>query len=159
MVARVFHEHRSIFQIHNSTERSVVLYSVNLMSTGRYRCEVSAEAPSFQTVSDHSDMLVVGKKIGRSYFPLALNRKSFFHPTQTSTVRWGDIYHFVPFNVQKKIRYILVCAGNFFFLLFLTLSCCLISKGISPVPIVNKIASCQTTRALYSWSGVKCLVK
>ncbi|KAF3423629.1 hypothetical protein E2986_04417 [Frieseomelitta varia] len=50
------------FQIHNSTERSVVLYSVNLMSTGRYRCEVSAEAPSFQTVSDHSDMLVVGKK-------------------------------------------------------------------------------------------------
>ncbi|OAD55025.1 hypothetical protein WN48_05650 [Eufriesea mexicana] len=45
--------------IHNSTERSVVLYSVNLMSTGRYRCEVSAEAPFFQTVSDHSDMLVV----------------------------------------------------------------------------------------------------
>ncbi|XP_046145056.1 uncharacterized protein LOC114880254 isoform X1 [Osmia bicornis bicornis] len=45
--------------IHNSTERSVVLYSVNLMSTGRYRCEVSAEAPSFQTVSDHSDMMVV----------------------------------------------------------------------------------------------------
>lgn len=30
------------------------------MSSGRYRCEVSAEAPSFQTVSDHSDMLVVG---------------------------------------------------------------------------------------------------
>ncbi|XP_043275615.1 uncharacterized protein [Venturia canescens] len=45
--------------IHNSTERSVVLNSVNLMSSGRYRCEVSAEAPSFQTVSEHSDMLVV----------------------------------------------------------------------------------------------------
>ncbi|XP_015183705.1 PREDICTED: uncharacterized protein LOC107070225 isoform X2 [Polistes dominula] len=45
--------------IHNSTERSVVLSSVNLMSSGRYRCEVSAEAPSFQTVSDHSDMMVV----------------------------------------------------------------------------------------------------
>lgn len=45
--------------IHNSTERSVVLHSVNLMSTGRYRCEVLAEAPYFQTVSDHSDMLVV----------------------------------------------------------------------------------------------------
>lgn len=50
-----------MFQIHNSTERSVVLNSVNLMSSGRYRCEVSAEAPSFQTVSDHSDMLVIGK--------------------------------------------------------------------------------------------------
>lgn len=45
--------------IHNSTKRAVVLSSVNLMSTGRYRCEVSAEAPSFQTVSDHSDMEVV----------------------------------------------------------------------------------------------------
>ncbi|XP_020286352.1 uncharacterized protein LOC109855989 [Pseudomyrmex gracilis] len=45
--------------VHNSTERSVVLDSVNLMSSGRYRCEVSAEAPYFQTVSDHSDMVVV----------------------------------------------------------------------------------------------------
>lgn len=55
----VFHLPGVTANIHNSTERSVVLYSVNLMSTGRYRCEVSAEAPSFQTVSDHSDMLVV----------------------------------------------------------------------------------------------------
>uniref|UniRef100_A0ABD2WHF5 Ig-like domain-containing protein n=1 Tax=Trichogramma kaykai TaxID=54128 RepID=A0ABD2WHF5_9HYME len=45
--------------IHNSTERSVVLQSVNLMSSGRYRCEVSGEAPAFQTVSEHSDMQVV----------------------------------------------------------------------------------------------------
>lgn len=45
--------------IHNSTDRTVDLLSLNLMSTGRYRCEVSAEAPSFQTVSDHSDMEVV----------------------------------------------------------------------------------------------------
>ncbi|PSN45910.1 hypothetical protein C0J52_24208 [Blattella germanica] len=47
--------------IHNSTESQVVLKSVNLSSTGRYRCEVSAEAPSFQTVSDHGDMTVVGE--------------------------------------------------------------------------------------------------
>lgn len=45
--------------IHESTQRTVVLRSVNLMSTGRYRCEVSAEAPFFQTVSDHSDMTVI----------------------------------------------------------------------------------------------------
>jgi hypothetical protein len=50
-----------VFQIHNSTDSQVVLKSVNLSSTGRYRCEVSAEAPSFQTVSDHGDMVVVGK--------------------------------------------------------------------------------------------------
>ncbi|XP_015607941.1 uncharacterized protein LOC107273862 [Cephus cinctus] len=45
--------------IHNSTEKSVVLNSVNLMSSGLYRCEVSAEGPSFQTVSGHSNMQVV----------------------------------------------------------------------------------------------------
>ncbi|XP_014203690.1 uncharacterized protein LOC106635988 [Copidosoma floridanum] len=45
--------------IHNSTESSVVLNSVNLMSSGRYRCEVSGEAPAFQTVSEHADMEVV----------------------------------------------------------------------------------------------------
>jgi len=57
----VFPYPRCLFQIHNSTDSQVVLNSVNLSSTGRYRCEVSAEAPSFQTVSDHGDMTVVGK--------------------------------------------------------------------------------------------------
>ena len=57
----IFLYRRCVFQIHNSTESQVVLKSVNLSSTGRYRCEVSAEAPSFQTVSDHGDMTVVGK--------------------------------------------------------------------------------------------------
>ncbi|GLV31275.1 beaten path IIIc [Carabus blaptoides fortunei] len=45
--------------LHNSTESQVVLSSVNLSSTGRYRCEVSGEAPSFQTVTDHGNMIVV----------------------------------------------------------------------------------------------------
>ncbi|XP_058790541.1 uncharacterized protein LOC131663852 isoform X1 [Phymastichus coffea] len=43
----------------SSTERSVVLNRVNHNSTGRYRCEVSAEAPFFHTVSNHADMGVV----------------------------------------------------------------------------------------------------
>ncbi|XP_015607897.1 uncharacterized protein LOC107273841 isoform X2 [Cephus cinctus] len=42
-----------------STNRSVVLNNVDLSSSGRYRCEVSTEAPAFQTVSDHADMMVV----------------------------------------------------------------------------------------------------
>lgn len=50
-------------QLHNSTNTQVVLQSVNLSSSGRYRCEVSAEAPSFQTVTDHGDMTVVGEFI------------------------------------------------------------------------------------------------
>ncbi|XP_055386210.1 uncharacterized protein LOC129615151 [Condylostylus longicornis] len=45
--------------IHNSSDVVVVLKHVNLSTTGKYRCEVSAEAPSFQTVSDHGDMIVV----------------------------------------------------------------------------------------------------
>lgn len=54
------------FQVHgvhvlmnNSTETLVVLRNVTLATSGRFRCEVSAEGPSFQTVSDHGDMTVV----------------------------------------------------------------------------------------------------
>ncbi|KAE8738866.1 hypothetical protein FOCC_FOCC015651 [Frankliniella occidentalis] len=46
-------------QMNNSTETVVVLRNVTLATSGRFRCEVSAEGPSFQTVSDHGDMTVV----------------------------------------------------------------------------------------------------
>uniref|UniRef100_A0A182PJ75 Ig-like domain-containing protein n=1 Tax=Anopheles epiroticus TaxID=199890 RepID=A0A182PJ75_9DIPT len=45
--------------VDNSTSEQVVLDPIDFSSSGRYRCEVSAEAPSFQTVSDHGVMLVV----------------------------------------------------------------------------------------------------
>ncbi|XP_076274302.1 cell adhesion molecule 2-like isoform X2 [Rhynchophorus ferrugineus] len=45
--------------LHNSTNNSVVLTSVQLSSTGLYRCEVSGEAPYFETVTDHTHMTVV----------------------------------------------------------------------------------------------------
>ncbi|XP_052899200.1 uncharacterized protein LOC128305670 isoform X2 [Anopheles moucheti] len=45
--------------VDNSTSEQVVLDPIDLSSSGKYRCEVSAEAPSFQTVSDHGEMLVV----------------------------------------------------------------------------------------------------
>lgn len=47
--------------MHNSTESIVILNSVQLTSTGLYRCEVSGEAPFFETVTDHQRMTVVGK--------------------------------------------------------------------------------------------------
>jgi len=47
-------------KLFNSTDVQVVLQSVNLASSGRYRCEISGEAPMFQTVSDTGDMVVVG---------------------------------------------------------------------------------------------------
>lgn len=66
-------------QLHNSTNTQVVLQSVNLSSSGRYRCEVSAEAPSFQTVTDHGDMTVVGEffiliLINGIIFPFTLSK-------------------------------------------------------------------------------------
>ncbi|GLH11583.1 uncharacterized protein GBIM_16339 [Gryllus bimaculatus] len=42
-----------------SSASLVQLTAVQLATSGRYRCEVSAEAPSFQTVSDHGEMQVV----------------------------------------------------------------------------------------------------
>ena len=44
-----------------SDERKVTLRRLTIESTGRYRCEVSTEAPSFATVSSFNDMYVVGK--------------------------------------------------------------------------------------------------
>ncbi|KAE8740963.1 hypothetical protein FOCC_FOCC013518 [Frankliniella occidentalis] len=41
-----------------SNDRQVSLSQVDLTSSGRYRCEVSAEGPAFQTVSDHGNMQV-----------------------------------------------------------------------------------------------------
>uniref|UniRef100_A0A8D8YJG1 Ig-like domain-containing protein n=1 Tax=Cacopsylla melanoneura TaxID=428564 RepID=A0A8D8YJG1_9HEMI len=43
----------------NSNDTHVTLDSLELNSSGNYRCEVSAEAPSFQTVSDHQEMITV----------------------------------------------------------------------------------------------------
>nr|XP_044249558.1 uncharacterized protein LOC108062690 [Drosophila takahashii] len=45
--------------LHNSSDAIVTLRYVNLQSAGRFRCEVSGEAPSFQTVTEHGDMIVV----------------------------------------------------------------------------------------------------
>ncbi|EDW75468.2 uncharacterized protein Dwil_GK23873 [Drosophila willistoni] len=45
--------------LHNSSDATVTLRNVNLQSAGRFRCEVSGEAPSFQTVTEHGDMVVV----------------------------------------------------------------------------------------------------
>ncbi|XP_039482797.1 uncharacterized protein LOC120446081 isoform X1 [Drosophila santomea] len=44
--------------LHNSSDAIVTLRNVNLQSAGRFRCEVSGEAPSFQTVTEHGDMIV-----------------------------------------------------------------------------------------------------
>ncbi|XP_064109161.1 cell adhesion molecule 2-like [Macrobrachium nipponense] len=42
-----------------SDERKVTLRTVSLQSSGKYKCEVSADAPSFHTESKSAEMLVV----------------------------------------------------------------------------------------------------
>ncbi|XP_049838592.1 uncharacterized protein LOC126284051 isoform X1 [Schistocerca gregaria] len=49
-----------------SDDKQVVLRSVNLKSTGEYRCEVSAEAPSFASAQQEAHMEVVCEYPGRS---------------------------------------------------------------------------------------------
>uniref|UniRef100_A0A1Y1K2U9 Ig-like domain-containing protein n=1 Tax=Photinus pyralis TaxID=7054 RepID=A0A1Y1K2U9_PHOPY len=56
---QVFQLNGVTVDLHNSTENQVVLSSVQLTTTGVYRCEVSGEAPSFQTVTEHGHMMVV----------------------------------------------------------------------------------------------------
>ena len=47
-------------QMSSSDQQQVNIEDVTLESGGRYRCEVSAEAPHFQTVSDRAEMSIVG---------------------------------------------------------------------------------------------------
>lgn len=44
-----------------SDDRTVILRPVTLDSSGSYKCEVSADMPSFHTESQSANMLVVGK--------------------------------------------------------------------------------------------------
>jgi len=48
-------------QLSHSSDNTVTLRGVNLQGTGDYRCEVSGEAPSFQTDFIKAHMIVVGK--------------------------------------------------------------------------------------------------
>ena len=49
------------FQPHLSTERELVLDNVDFTTSGTFRCEVSGDAPMFQTASTEGVMAVVGK--------------------------------------------------------------------------------------------------
>ena len=48
----------NLYQLHCNAS-TLSLTNLTMMSTGRYRCEVSTEAPMFSTVSDYGDLLVI----------------------------------------------------------------------------------------------------
>ncbi|KAH7945248.1 hypothetical protein HPB49_008661 [Dermacentor silvarum] len=66
-----------------SGRTSVYLRNVNLHSAGTYRCEVSAEAPSFDTVGGQKDMAVLGK-------PLQFVAASTILPTEGPRITGGQ---------------------------------------------------------------------
>ncbi|XP_049536596.1 uncharacterized protein LOC125951670 [Anopheles darlingi] len=56
---QVFPQRGVSVNVHNSSNNHVTLETVKLSTSGKYLCEVSAEAPDFQTVSQHGEMVVV----------------------------------------------------------------------------------------------------
>jgi hypothetical protein len=64
-------------QLDESNANRLVLRSITAETAGRFRCEVSAEAPSFETVSGHADMTVVRKCRYFVLFFIALPFTSF----------------------------------------------------------------------------------
>ncbi|XP_014255592.2 uncharacterized protein LOC106670091 [Cimex lectularius] len=57
--AQIFELPGVYVRLDKSNESEVRLENLTLRSSGKYRCEVSGEAPNFQTVSDHGDMITV----------------------------------------------------------------------------------------------------
>ena len=50
-----------MFQEYKSTETRIVLRNVDLTTSGKFRCEVSGEAPLFQTATHTNVLIVVGE--------------------------------------------------------------------------------------------------
>ena len=58
--------HDLSFQEYKSTETRIVLRNVDLSTSGKFRCEVSGEAPLFQTATSTNVLIVVGKKTNQN---------------------------------------------------------------------------------------------
>lgn len=61
-----------------------MLKSVRHEQTGIYKCEVSADAPEFETDVVSAQMTVVGKWILGSWYPDHYHLLSYIHYNQTS---------------------------------------------------------------------------
>ena len=121
-------------QLDESNANRLVLRSITAETAGRFRCEVSAEAPSFETVSGHADMTVVRKCRYFVLFFIALPFTSFLLFVVSMCA--------LPPFVLNKLLYVnsISCYGllflwsticYFFFSFFILLtSCCFISFSI-----------------------------
>ena len=69
-----------------STETNILLRNVDLETTGQFRCEISGEAPLFQTAYKEGIMAVVGKT---PFFEFCTRGN-----LSVTLVRWCSIGHF-----------------------------------------------------------------
>ena len=67
-----------------SNEKRVTLKNLRHSTTGRYRCEVSTEGPTFATESKYGDLMVVGKFLGHS--------NSCESPKSLTRIRHGQVF-------------------------------------------------------------------
>lgn len=56
-----------LFQHRKSDHEKVVLQDANLHTSGKYKCEVSAEAPNFHSVNGDGNMEVIGEWTGVAF--------------------------------------------------------------------------------------------
>ena len=69
----------SLFQEYKSTETRIVLRNVDLTTSGKFRCEVSGEAPLFQTATHTNVLIVVGEL-------------TLMHKRSSSYIVWSSLY-------------------------------------------------------------------
>ncbi len=65
---------------HLSTEREIVLDHVEFATSGTYRCEVSGDAPMFQTASTEGILFVVGEYVQCMILTLSVVTYASFSP-------------------------------------------------------------------------------
>jgi len=103
-----------------STASSVILLTLELSSSGKYRCEVSAEAPFFRTVSDSGYMRTVPLTVqvietGKS--PTANERGGFIENLTNNFVE-----HIHKPNIFKSVLYVLFIVSSLLSLFLLLCS-------------------------------------
>lgn len=91
--------------VSRSSAQSVHLYNLSIDSTGRYRCEVSGEAPIFPTDSKYGDMLVV---LVPQHGPLIQWTKRRYHPGEELSVNCTTEHTKPPTNLTLYINQKLV---------------------------------------------------
>ena len=91
----------------HSDERQVTLKDLSMKSTGRYRCEVSTEAPTFETVSSYGDMIVVGKERKHEDFTTLYGQRMPFKSIQYMD-RNEDLF-WVLLLEKLFLRYLSIC--------------------------------------------------